>query len=139
MKLPAYVLLALFVTLLAGCTMIDGVFVKVQPGSFEELKKELIPFLIAKDFTQEAPVSPSNLTFARPRPGLYANFYSDGKDFHFFVGKAPSKFSPAEISFLDECAALLTRHPEFIVSGSLSKDATSESARERFYAHIKKA
>ena len=133
--------------LLGGCSFIDGVRVELRADSFEALKAEVVPFLQSKGFTSEAPINRFNTSFSRrsgsadvSQRSLFANFYSDGETYFFFVGKGNThEFSDDEVRVMDECAAFLAECAELIVAGSASKRGTSLNAREKFYAKIKKA
>jgi hypothetical protein len=145
MKLIFRIVLAFFVTLLAGCTLANGVYVKIRSESFDALKREVIPFLVANGFQHDAETVPFNDSFSlrprtadAPRQGLYANFFSDGKEYSFFIGKGAQTFTAEERTIIDACVALITSHAEFVISGSASKESTSVTAREMFYAKIKK-
>lgn len=146
MKTALRIALGLALASLTGCEMKktpEGLRVEIRPEAAATLKKELMPLLVAKGF-RSANENGSYFAvyfLAQPpayTPTLYAFFLRSGADHSFLIGKVTTDFTHSEVAIIDECAAIIASHADFIISGSVVKAATTPTSRERFYAKIKK-
>jgi hypothetical protein len=133
--------------LLAGCSFIDGVSVRIRPDKAGIFRSQLEAYLRSKGFTSGGSRDDGGFALeiqhrsgAEPRIGLFAECYTTDGSVRFFVGKGNThEFSRDEIALVDDCVAFLVANSPMILDGSASDSSTSSPARSAFYAHIKKA
>ena len=137
--------LIIYALFLSGCSLKDGVSVRVKPKSSSVFKRDMETFLCSKGFQARAACELEGFVLEfRPRTenvsrvrlhALYHEF--DGVP-RFFIGKGNSNsFTDQEREVIAECIDFLVQRADAIESGFASRAAATKSARANFYAVIK--
>jgi hypothetical protein len=148
MKTAQLVVAVLALILFSGCPMkkeLEGLRITFKPAASETLQKNLVSMLLAKGFIgglEDSSTGRMSFILGREptaNPRLLAFFSHYETSSTFLIGKAASDFTDAEVAIIDECSAVIASHADLIISGSLSKGASTPALRAKFYAKIKKA